>query len=58
MYYVESKMYHTEENGFSVMEDVTLSIIKDIVVGPQMSVCQNVLKLLGCCLKTKYPTRV
>ena len=48
MYYVESKKYHTEENGFSVMEDVTLSIIKDIVVGSQMSVCQNVLKLLGC----------
>ncbi|KAM4114986.1 hypothetical protein ACJW30_04G112700 [Castanea mollissima] len=40
------------------MEDVTLGIIKDIVVGSQMSVHQNVLKLLGCCLETKYPTPV
>ena len=52
------KKYHTEEERFSVLEDVTLGIIKDIVVGSQMSVCQNVLKLLGCCLETKYPTPV
>ena len=31
-----------------------LGIIKDIVVGSQMSVHQNVLQLLGCCLETKY----
>ena len=40
------------------LEDVMLGIIKDIVMGSQMSVCQNVLKLLGCCLETKYPTPV
>ncbi|KAL4633740.1 hypothetical protein ACB092_04G144100 [Castanea dentata] len=52
------KKYYTEEKGYSVMEDVTLGIIKDIVVGSQMSVHQNVLKLLGCSLETKYPTPV
>ena len=36
------------------MENITLGIIKDIVVGSQMSVHQNVLQLLGCCLETKY----
>ena len=43
------------DRGFSVMEDTVLGIIKDIVVGSQMSVHQNVLKLLGCCLETKNP---
>ena len=33
-------------------------IIKDIVVGSQMSVHQNVQKLIGCCLETKKPTLV
>ena len=50
------KKYYTEEKGFSVMEGVTLGIIKDIVVGLQISVHQNVLKLLRCCLETKYLT--
>ena len=36
------KKYYTKEKGFSVMEEVTLGIIKDIVVGLQMSVHQNV----------------
>ena len=40
------------------MEEVTLGIIKDIVVGSQMSVHQNVLKLLRRYLETKYPTPV
>ena len=40
------------------MEEVTLGIIKDIVVGSQMSVHQNVLKLLRRYLETKYPTSV
>ena len=48
------KKYFTEEKRFSVMENITLGIIKDIVVGSQMSVHQNVLQLLGCCLETKY----
>ena len=52
------KKYYTEEKGFIVMEEVTLGIIKDIVVGSQMSVHQNVLKLLRCYLETKYPTPV
>ena len=50
------KKYYTGEKGFSVMEEVTLGIVKDIVVGSQMSVHTNVLKLLGRCLETKYPT--
>ena len=36
------KKYYAKEKGFSVMEEVTLGIIKDIVVGLQMSVHQNV----------------
>ena len=52
---LSAKKYYTEEKGFSVMEEVTLGIIKDIVVGSQMSVHQNVLKLLRRCLETKYP---
>lgn len=40
------------------MEEVTLGIIKDILVGSQMSVHQNVLKLLRRYLETKYPTPV
>nr|POF20305.1 non-functional pseudokinase zed1 [Quercus suber] len=52
------KKYNTGEKGFSVMEEVTLGIVKDIVVGSQMSVHQNVLKLLRRCLETKYPTPV
>ena len=43
------KKYYTKEKRFSVVEEVTLGIIKDIVVGLQMSVHQNVLKLLGHC---------
>lgn len=31
---------------------------KDIVIGSQMSVHKNVLKLLGCCLETEKPTTV
>ena len=52
------KKYYTGEKGFSVMEEVTLGIVKDIVVGSQMSVHKNVLKLLGRCLETKCPTPV
>ena len=52
------KRYYTGEKGFSVMEEVTLGIVKDIVMGSQMSVHKNVLKLLGRCLETKYPTPV
>uniref|UniRef100_A0A7N2L4U2 Protein kinase domain-containing protein n=1 Tax=Quercus lobata TaxID=97700 RepID=A0A7N2L4U2_QUELO len=36
------------------MENIMLGIIKDIVVGSQMTVHQNVVQLLGCCLETKY----
>ena len=55
---LSAKKYYTEEKRFSVMEEVTLGIIKDIVVGLQMSVHQNVLKLLRCCLETKYLTPI
>ena len=48
------KKYYTEEKRFSVMENTTLGITKDMVVGSQMSVHQNVLQLLGCCVETKY----
>ncbi|XP_065616212.1 LOW QUALITY PROTEIN: serine/threonine-protein kinase ZRK1 [Quercus suber] len=51
------KVPHRRKRVFCY-EDITLGIIKDIVVGSQMSVHQNVLKLLGCCLETKYPTPV
>ena len=36
----------------------TGEMIKDIVIESQMSVHQNVLKLLGCCLETQNPIRV
>ena len=39
---ISVKKYCTKEKRFSVMEEVTLGIIKDIVVGLQMSVHQNV----------------
>lgn len=55
---LSTKKYHTEEKVFSVMEEVTLGIVKDIVEGSQMSVHQNVLILLRGCLETKYPTPV
>ncbi|KAK6289502.1 hypothetical protein POUND7_001043 [Theobroma cacao] len=35
--------------------DVLSKIFKDIAIGSQMSAHKNVLKLLGCCLETKYP---
>ena len=44
-----------EDRLLSDVEDTVLGIIKDIVVGSQMSVPQNVLKVLGCCLETKNP---
>ncbi|KAL0007717.1 hypothetical protein SO802_009219 [Lithocarpus litseifolius] len=53
---LSAKKYDTEEKGFYVMEEVTLGIIKDIVVGFQMSVHQNVVKLFKTLLETKYPT--
>ncbi|XP_059461738.1 serine/threonine-protein kinase ZRK3-like [Corylus avellana] len=44
------------EERIVVIRDKALEcIIKDIVIGSQMSVHKNVLKLLGCCLETKLP---
>ncbi|KAG2695581.1 hypothetical protein I3760_07G018900 [Carya illinoinensis] len=33
-------------------------IFKDVVIGSNMSIHNNVLKLLGCCLETQWPTLV
>ena len=47
-YLISVKKYRHEISGLN-------DIIKDIVLGSQMRVHQNVLKLLGCCLETKNP---
>uniref|UniRef100_A0A2P2K7A8 Non-functional pseudokinase ZED1 n=1 Tax=Rhizophora mucronata TaxID=61149 RepID=A0A2P2K7A8_RHIMU len=50
---VSVKRYY-EESGF----ELSGLAINDIVIGSQMSAHNNALKLLGCCLETKYPTIV
>ena len=52
---VSVKVYRDERG---IQDNILERIIKDIVVGSQMSAHKNVLKLLGCCLETKHPILV
>ncbi|XP_041020085.1 non-functional pseudokinase ZED1-like [Juglans microcarpa x Juglans regia] len=51
---VSVKKFDDDHWPFTRYED----IFKDVVIGSNMSIHKNVLKLLGCCLETQWPTLV
>ncbi|KAG7969199.1 hypothetical protein I3843_07G018700 [Carya illinoinensis] len=51
---VSVKKFNIDHSPLTRYED----IFKDVVIGSNMSIHKNVLKLLGCCLETQWPTLV